>query len=122
MVQNLVIKTSIFGSGLVLNGGHPSICSKRMQFDSSVAAIRQGKFQKLNRIVTKYTQVRDFTPMDAMSTCNAAQCPQKCGVVQEKDFLQAEGLGVEAPRRCKRCRGFQRKTDVRERSCRIQTY
>ena len=33
-----------------MDGGHHSVHSKRMEFDSSVAAIRQGKFMKVNRI------------------------------------------------------------------------
>ena len=99
VVGNMVIKTSMFGTGLVLNGGHPSVHSKRMEFDSTVAAIRQGKFMKVNRVSVKYTQVRDFTPMEYLSK------KKYCGEILEKDFLSAEGLGVEAPRRCRRCRG-----------------
>ena len=96
IIDNLVIKSSIFGTGLVVNGGHPSINCKRMEFDSTVAAIRQGKFARVNRANMMYTQIRDFTPLDFS---------QKCGMLQEKDFLTAEGLGVEAPKRCRRCSG-----------------
>ena len=99
VVGNIVVKSSMFGTGLVINGGHPDVHSKRMEFDSSVAAIRQGKFAQVNRISVKYTQVRDFTPVDYISK---KQC---CGELLERDFSSAEGLGVEAPRRCKRCRG-----------------
>ena len=62
VVENLVIKSSMFGTGLVLNGGHPSIKSRRVKMDSTVAAVRQGKFAKVNRIALKYTQERDFSP------------------------------------------------------------
>ena len=99
VVNNMVIKTSIFGTGLVLNGGNNAIQCKKMEFDSTVAAIRQGKFVKVNRTVVKYTQVRDFTQLDFV---DSRQC---CGVLREKDFLAAEGMGVEAPKRCKRCTG-----------------
>ena len=95
-VENLVIRRSIFGTGLVLNGGHSSIRSEKVKFDSTIGAIRQGKFVKVNRITVRYTQERDFRPMEFS---------QACGMMQEKDFLAAEGLGVEAPRRCRSCSG-----------------
>ena len=95
-VENLVIKTSIFGTGLVLNGGHPSIKTEKVKFDSTVGAIRQGNFVKVNKVTVKYTQDRDFKPMEY---------DQGCSVLHEKDFLAAEGLGVEAPKRCRSCIG-----------------
>ena len=64
VVENLVIKSSMFGTGLVLNGGHSAIESKRLKFDSTVAAMRQGKFMKVDRVTVRYTQERDFTPME----------------------------------------------------------
>ena len=42
-VENLVIKKSIFGTGLVLNGGHPSIRTEKVKFDSTVGATILGK-------------------------------------------------------------------------------
>ena len=33
VVGNMVTKSSIFGSGMVLNGGQPSVHRKRMEFD-----------------------------------------------------------------------------------------
>ena len=53
----------------------------------------------MNKINVRYTQLRDFTHMDHIRT------KQYCGELLEKDLLCAEGLKVEAPRRCKRCRG-----------------
>ena len=47
----------------------------------------------------KYSQERDFTPVEYMD------CGVSCGIMKEKDFLQAESLGVEAPRRYKKCGG-----------------
>ena len=47
----------------------------------------------------KYSQERDFTPVEYMD------CSVSCGIMKEKDFLQAESLGVEAPRRYKKCGG-----------------
>ena len=94
---SLVIKESMFGTGLVLNGGHQEIKSKKLEFDSTVAAIRQGKFVKVNRVAVKYTVEKDLEPVEfhkGYSMCNA---------LKEKDFLQGEALGVEAPRRCKKC-------------------
>ena len=102
VVENLVIKSSMFGTGLVLNGGHPSIKSRRVKMDSTVAAVRQGKFAKVNRIALKYTQERDFSPPEEGQ--QNLLC-QGCGLLLEKDFFKAEGLGVEAPRRCKKCAG-----------------
>ena len=99
VVGNLVIKISQFGTGLVLNGGHSVIKSQKLEFDSTVAAIRQGKFVKVNRVTVKYSQERDFTPVEYM------EGSASCGMMKEKDFLQAESLGVEAPRRCKKCSG-----------------
>ena len=58
IVENLVIKKSMFGSGFVLNGGHSSIRSEKVKFDSTVGAIRQGNFVKVNRVTVKYTQER----------------------------------------------------------------
>ena len=71
----------------------------KFEFDSTVAAIKQGKFVKVNKVTVKYSQERDFTPVEYMEG-NA-----RCGMMKEKDFLQAEGLGVEAPRRCRKCSG-----------------
>ena len=102
VVGNLVIKSSIFGTGLVLNGGHPLIKSSKLKMDSTVAAIRQGKYVQVNRIAVRYTQEREFTPTEDRH--QVLLC-QSCGVLLEKDFLKAEGLGVEAPRRCKKCSG-----------------
>ena len=95
-VENLVIRTSNFGTGLVLNGGHKDIRTEKLKFDSTVGAIRQGNFVKVNRVTVMYTQDRDFKPMEYS---------WGCAMLQEKDFLAAEGLGVEAPRRCRSCTG-----------------
>ena len=49
----------------------------------------------------KYSQERYFTPVEYMD-CSVSV---SCGIMKEKDFLQAESLGVEAPRRYKKCGG-----------------
>ena len=79
-----------------MNGGHKDIRTEKLKFDSTVGAIRQGNFVKVNRVTVMYTQERDFKPMEYS---------WGCAMLQEKDFLAAEGLGVEAPRRCRSCTG-----------------
>ena len=45
-MYNLVMTTREFGTGLVINGGHAAIKSQKLEFESTVAAIRQGKSVK----------------------------------------------------------------------------
>ena len=57
------------------------------------------KFVKVNRVMVRYSQIRDFTPVEF------SEGVVQCGMMKEKDFLQAESHGFEAPRRCKKCSG-----------------
>ena len=84
--DNLVVLKSEFGSGYALVGTHPNIVADKIVLTEEVQSIRQTgvkvSSQYSNRIHLK--EVSYFTNMD---------------------FMEAEGMGVEAPRRCKDCRG-----------------
>ena len=53
-VGKMVVKTSMFGSGWVLNGAHEILECGLMELDRNIQLIRSGCFPS-NRIVVKYT-------------------------------------------------------------------
>ena len=77
--ENLRIKSSIFGSGYILSGSHPSIVSGQIEWNENVAHIRNcssdNKLFGVNRISIK--------PM--------------------QEYFASDALGVEPPRRCGNC-------------------
>ena len=94
---NMMVRKSIFGDGFVLNGTHPELQTTRVKFSDTAAAIRLGSFDlNVSRISVKFTQQRDFFPVDQL---------ESVGLLREKDFWEAEQMGCEAPRRCRSCRG-----------------
>ena len=93
---NMVIKKSLFRTGLVLNGTHKEIETEKVVLSETAAAIRLGNFEfGINHMAIQGKEMY-FEPTD-----------QKVNLMKEKDFWEAEQLGCEAPRRCKNCRGCQ---------------
>ena len=92
-VSRMVVKTSIFGQGWVLNGAHEDVECGSVNFDRSVQIIRSGQF-KSNRITVRYQQIVNFETWEEVAN-----------ETTEKEFMASESLGCEAPRRCIRCRG-----------------
>ena len=79
----LVVMKSAFGSGYAVFGSHPEIKAERVKFCEDVKMIRQ----KGIKVTTQYSN-------RVSVSCNMAD-----------KFMEAEGLGVEPPRRCPDCRG-----------------
>ena len=77
----LVIMKSAFGSGYAVFGSHPEIKAERVKFSEEVKMIRQTGVRVTNQYANRV-----------------------CVSFAEK-FMEAEGLGVEPPRRCPDCRG-----------------
>ena len=91
----MVVKTTIFGQGWVLNGAHEDIVCDQIMFDRNVQIIRGGSFRS-NRITVQYSQKVLFQSREELAY-----------TLSEKQFMAGEALGVEPPRRCKDCRGCQ---------------
>ena len=89
----MVVKQSIFGTGLVLNGGHELLDCGSVEFERSVQIIRSGAFST-NKITVSYRQEVSFGTVEEMQYMQDG-----------KDFMAAEALGCEPPRRCIRCKG-----------------
>ena len=89
----MVVKQSIFGSGLVLNGGHEMLDCGAVEFERSVQIIRSGAYST-NKITVSYRQEVSFGTVEEMQY-----------IQNGKDFMAAEALGCEPPRRCIRCKG-----------------
>ena len=49
-----------------------------------MAAIRQGKSVRENRVTVRYSQIRDFTPLEF------SEGVVQCGMMKEKRFLQTD--------------------------------
>ena len=92
-VGKMVVKKSLFGSGWVLNGSHEGIVSEQIKFEQTVQLLRSGCYRS-NRITVSYSQQRKFSTVEEYEY-----------EVSEKQFMQGEALGCEAPRRCADCRG-----------------
>ena len=90
---SLVVKKSKFGGGWLLNGGHDRIVCGPVEFSSSVQVIRCG-FYRSNKISVTYTQNVNFNTAEEFLHSK-----------EDKDFMWAEGLGCEPPKRCISCRG-----------------
>ena len=79
----LVVMKSDFGSGYAMFGAHEDLKSDKVQLSEEVQLIRQAgvkiSIQVVNRVTVDY--------------------------VGPKEFMSGESLGVEPPRRCKKCRG-----------------
>ena len=82
----LVVMKSAFGSGYAVFGSHPEIKAERVKFSEEVKMIRQ----KGVKVTTQYSN----------RVCVSYNFAER--------FMEAEGLGVEPPRRCGDCRGCQK--------------
>ena len=60
-----LVKESIFGSGLVLNGGHELLDCGNVEFERSVQIIRSGAFSS-NKITVSYRQEVNLSSIDEM--------------------------------------------------------
>ena len=80
--ENMRIKKSIFGAGLILTGSHPAISSQKIIWSEDVNHIRLSSFPaadvSVNRISIK---IQPFY-----------------------DYFELDNMGVEPPRRCGNCR------------------
>ena len=94
-VGRMVVKSSIFGDGWVLNGAHQDLECGTVEFDRNIQIIRSGCFRS-NKIFIKYTQEVNFESVEELSYLKS-----------EKDFMSGEDLGCEPPRRCIKCKGCQ---------------
>ena len=86
--ENLKVMSSIFGSGYVLCGWHPLVKSASIQWGKTVSNIRLSELQK--------------SEMQRLATYSINRIG--VSVSPNIDFFEAEGLGVEPPRRCGNCR------------------
>ena len=77
----LVVMKSAFGSGYTMFGTHPEIRVEGVQFSEEVKMIRQTRM----KVSTQY----------ANPVCVSYNLAER--------FMEAEGLGVEPPRRCSDC-------------------
>ena len=84
--RELVVMKSAFGSRYAVFGSHPEIKAERVEFSKEVKMIRQRGV----KVTTQY----------ANRVCVSYNFAEK--------FMEAEGLGVEPPRRCPDCRGCQK--------------
>ena len=94
-VGRMVVKTSIFGQGWVLNGAHEKIECGPLELDRNIQIIRSGCFRS-NKVVVRYTQMVDFSSVEEFIYMR-----------NEKEFMAGEDLGCEPPKRCIKCRGCQ---------------
>ena len=78
----MVVKKSIFGTGLVLNGGHELIDCGPVEFERSVQIIRSVAFSS-NLISMTYKEDVRFGRVEEMEYMSG------------KDFMAAEALGCE---------------------------
>ena len=92
-VGRMVVKSSIFGTGLVLNGAHEGIKCNPVELECNIQIIRSGCFRS-NKIVVKYSQEVDFSSVEEFAYTKSA-----------KEFMNGEDLGCEPPRRCIKCKG-----------------
>ena len=95
----MVVKSSIFGSGYVLNGAHEDIKCSQTDFDQNIQIIRSGCYSS-NKV--SFTQNLGFNSVEEYTQLKT-----------EKEFLLGEDLGCEPPRRCLKCKGCK---DCRFRS------
>ena len=115
---DLAIKTCpLFGQEMILWGSHPAISCQKIQFSEGVKAIGLGSYARIDKLGITYEQRRDFMAFPdpvvlakMQKTCletdweeNSAK-KQTVDKVAPTDFWTAEGLGCEAPQRCKSCR------------------
>ena len=94
-VSRMVVKTSIFGSGWVLNGAHEMLECGNIELDRNIQIIRSGCYQS-NKVVVKYSQEVSFSNVEEYTYEKT-----------EKEFMDGEDLGCEPPRRCIKCKGCQ---------------
>ena len=69
---NMVVKQSIFGTGLVLNGGHELLDCGTVEFERSVQIIRSGPFSS-NKLTVSYSQEVSFGTVEEMNTSRMAR-------------------------------------------------
>ena len=113
-VGMMVVKTSIFGSGWLLNGIHENVKCSSVDMTDNVQILRTGCFRS-NKIVAAYSQritFNDHTDVPDVKT--------------ERDFFAGESLGCEPPRRCKDCQdctdcGFRGETMWQREYAELQT-
>ena len=100
---NLVVLKLEFGRRYAMVGSHPDIASDRVKFSEEVQSIRKSGI-KVGMQYSNRRTVKEFS------------------YISSKDFMEAEGMGVEPPRRCEDCRGCpkcsfrgQKHTELRKR-------
>ena len=104
--QLIVKHCPVFGQEMLLWGAHPSIAIRKVNLSEEVNAIRLGSYARINKLGITYTQDKDFEEIPSRELLN--EMDDKCvniAKTTQADFWEAEGLGCEAPRRCKTCRG-----------------
>ena len=62
-VGRMVIKSSIFGSGYVLNGASENIECKTVELERNIQILRSGCFRS-NKLVVSYTQEVNFESLE----------------------------------------------------------
>ena len=83
-----------FGSGYVLGGTHPQIKAEPVSYSSTAALWRSANF--LNRAPKRINHCQVAKPIISSNVCI-------CNAVHVTDFMEAEAVGVNVPRKCKRC-------------------
>ena len=82
-VGNIKIKTSMFGSGLVAVGSHPSIKSSPLVWDATVSSIRT---MKVNHVRLTYKSVRDYLESSDLTVLTPRRCGN-CMKCEECSFI-----------------------------------
>ena len=112
---NLRVKSSLFGSGYVISGSHPSIKSKNFTWNEDVSAIRH----VVNRVTVQpnYDYFDHENEVQPPKVCDKCLTCQVCGngsgtsthmvnqLTAKSSYsnLGHDNLGIQPPRRCKSC-------------------
>ena len=90
----LLVLKSDFGEGYVMFGNHPAL--KVIEFPDPEPALPKTTGLVFNNEVQSLRQA---------GCCLTTHRVNKMTITPHKDFMGVEDLGVEPPRRCKKCRG-----------------
>ena len=97
----LVVMKSAFGSGYTMFGTHPELRVEGVQFSKEVKMVRQMRM----KVTTQYNHrlTHNFHVSAPNLFCTAPPNPVRVAYNYSDRFMEAEGLGVEPPRRCFDC-------------------
>ena len=110
--EHLVILKSLFGTGYVVFGTHESIKSEEVVFTEEVQLIRQLGLKVSSQVINGMSLINmaAFKKVERVEALDVEHHSEAINMTdynqaKGKNFMEAEALGVEAPRRCDKCRG-----------------